>query len=298
MVSLRPPATGRFLLNLDGQSTLLHDVDGGNVKASVVTVDMGTKQPPRKQISTLSYEPFSIAVDLAMGKPLAEWVDATLELSPTRKSGTIVSASFDYRARSSRHFRDALIEEITIPSMIASSKQLAFVTIKFKPEEITYAKGDNAIQNVVSSRQKTWLSSSFRLRIGDLPCSRVSKIDSFTIRQSTSAQTLDDVHDGASDRTTVEFPNLKVTFSAVDLDPWHDWFNDFVILGNNGPGRAVQGALEFLAPDVTDVLGTVGLSQVGIFALYREESTAGADAVAHFAAELYVEKMTIKINDV
>ncbi len=296
MVSLHPPATGRFLLTLDGLPTLLHDVEGGNVKASVITVDMGTNEPPRKQISTLSYEPFSIAVDLAMGKPLANWIGATLDLSPIRKSGTIVSASFDYKAESLRHFRDALIEEITIPSMIASSKQLAFVTIKFKPEEIMYAKGDNAIQNVVSSRQKTWLCSNFRLRIGDLPCSRVSKIDSFTIRQS--AQTLDDVHEGASDRTTVEFPNLKVTFSAVDVEPWHEWFNDFVILRNNGPDREVQGALEFLAPNLTDVLGAIELSQVGIFALYREKPTAGADAIAHFAAELYVEKMTIKINDV
>lgn len=298
MVSLRPPATGWFLLTLDGRSTLLHDVDGGNVKASVVTVDMGTKQSPRKQISTLNYEPFSIAVDLAMGKPLAEWINATLDLSPTRKSGTIVTASFDYKAKSSRHFRDALIEEITIPSMIASSSQPAFVTIKFKPEEITYAKGDNAIQNPVSSRQKTWLCSNFRLRIGDLPCSRVSKIDSFTIRQSASAQTLGNVDDGASDRTMVEFPNLKVTFSAADLEPWHEWFNDFVILGNNGPDRAVQGALEFLAPNAADVLGAVELSQVGIFALYWEKPTAGADAIAHFAAELYVEKMAIKINDV
>jgi hypothetical protein len=296
MVSLRPPATSRFLLTLDGQSALLHDVDGGNVKASVVTVDMGTQQPLRKQISTLNYEPFTIAVDLAMGKPLAEWINATLDLSPTRKSGTVVSATVDYRAKSYRHFRNALIEEITIPSMNASSRQPAFFTIKFKPEEITYAKGNNAIQNVVSVRQKTWLCSNFRLRIGDLPCSRVSKVDSFTIRQSVSAQALGNVHDGGSDRTTVEFPNLKVTFSAVDLDPWHDWFTDFVILGNNGPEKAVRGALEFLAPSVTDVLGAVELSQVGIFALYPEKSTAGADAVAHFAAELYVEKMTMNIN--
>jgi hypothetical protein len=296
MFSLRPPATSRFLLTLDGQSTLLHDVDGGNIKASVVTVDMGTKQPLRKQISSLNYEPFTIAVDLAMGEPLAEWINATLDLSPIRKSGTVVSASVDYGAKSYRHFRDALIEEITIPSVNASSKQPAVFTIKFKPEEITATKGDNAIQNVVSIGQKTALCSNFRLRIGDLPCRRVSKVDSFTIRQSVSAQAVGNVPDGGSDRAMVEFPNLKLTFSAVDLDPWHDWFTDFVLLGNNGPEKAVQGALEFLAPSTTDVLGAVELSQVGIFALYPETSRTGADAVAHFAAELYVEKMTIKIK--
>jgi T4-like virus tail tube protein gp19 len=292
-------AAGRFLLSLDDQLALLKDFDGGNIKGEVVTINMGPRQVAQKQISTLKFEPFRISIGMSMGKPLAEWIKASLDLSYVRKAGHLVSVNLENKAQSYRHFRDALIEEITVPAMDASNKAAAFFTIKFQAEEITYAKGDDAvIQGVVNSKQKTWLCSNFRLRIGDLPCARVTKVDSFTITQRIMEKAVGESRVNSRGTTTVEFPNLKVTLSAADAGPWQEWFTEFVIKGNNGQEKERQGSLEFLDPSTRETLGSIDLLQVGIFSLYTDRAEAGADAIARFVVELYVEKMVFNIQGV
>jgi len=296
----RPSFTaGRFLLSLDGQPALLKDFDGGNIKGEVVTMNMGPQQVAQKHISTLKFESFSINVGMSMGKPLAEWIKASLDLSHMRKNGYVVSANVDNKAQSYRHFRDALIEEITVPAMDASNKAAAFFTIKFQPEEITYAKGDDAvIQGAVNTKQKTWLCSNFRLRIGDLPCARVTKVDSFTITQGIRENAVGESRANTKEPTNIEFPNLKVTLSAADAGPWQEWFTEFVIKGNNGQEKELQGTLEFLDPSTRETLGSIDLFQVGIFSLYAAKPEAGTDAMARFVVELYVEKMKFNIQGV
>jgi hypothetical protein len=291
--------SGQFLLTLDDQPALLKSFDGGNIKGEVVTVNMGPQQVALKHISTLTFEPFAIDVALSMGKPLAEWITASLNLSPTRKKGYVVSTSFDNKAQSYRHFSEAFITEITIPALDATSKESAYFTIRFQPEEITYAKGDDAvIEGVVNTKQKKWLSSNFRLRIGDLPCARVMKVDSFTIKQGIR-DTVGGVRGGhTKEPTNIEIPNLKITFSAADAGPWQEWFTEFVIRGQNGQEKELKGALEFLDPTTPEILGSIELSQIGIFSLGAEKQEANKDAIARYVAELYVEKMAINLKSV
>ena len=198
-----------------------------------------------------------------MGKPLAEWIAASLDLTQPRKSGSVVSASADNKAKGYRHFRDALIDEITIPAMDASSKEAAFFRISFQTEEITYAKGDDAIRAVVNTKQKKWLRSNFRLVVGDLPCGRVSKVDAFSIKQIIVENQVGAVHGATLMPTSIEFPNLKVTFSAADVGPWQEWFTEFVINGHNDTAQEIQGSLEFLDPASQEPLGSIELSRSG-----------------------------------
>jgi hypothetical protein len=284
-------------LTLDDQSTLLKNFDGGNIEGEVETLNMGPQQVPLKHISTLRYQPFTFGVGLSMGAPLAEWIMTSLDLAHTRKTGSVVVAGVDGRAQSYCHFRDTLIEEITIPAMDATSKDPAFLTIRCQPEEITYAKGDDAIVRVpVDAKSKKWLCSNFRVRIGELPCGRVSKVDSFTIRQRIVESGVGRLPAGNSkEPVNLEFPNIKVMFSAADFDPWQDWFSEFVIRGQNDQRNELQGMLEFLDPTMKDILLSIELSQVGIFSLKPEKLEADTDSLARYVAELYVEKMAIKL---
>ena len=121
--------------------TIVKSVEGGNIKGEVVTIDRGPRQAAQKHISALTLEPFVIAVGMSMGKPLFEWIRASFDLSPTRKNGSVVSASIDNKAQGYRHFRDALITEVTIPAMDASHKEAGYFTIRFISEEITVREG-------------------------------------------------------------------------------------------------------------------------------------------------------------
>ena len=269
----RQPA-GHFLLNLDGEAAVLEDVDVGTIKGKVVTIKIG----------------------MLMGKGLYEWIQATLGQTPQRKNGYVVAADYNYKAQSCVHFRDALIIEITIPALDGSSKDTSFFTIKFDAEEITYQAGDDAdIKGVVNTKQKTWLTSNFRLRLGDLPCGRVSKIDSFTIKQSTAQDRVGEQRIPTKEPTKLEFPNLKVTFSASDVRPWATFFDDFVIKGNNGQDAELSGAIEFLDPSLKEVLGSVDLFQVGIFSLAEDKGEANKDSIKRWTAELYVKRMMLNL---
>ena len=266
----RSYSAGLFLLSLDGEAAVLKDVDGGTIKGEVVTIKIG----------------------MSMGKGLYEWIKASLDETHLRKNGYVVAADYNYKAKRYRHFRDALITEITIPALDGLSKDTSFFTIKFDAEEITYQAGDDAdIKGVANTKQKTWLTSNFRLRLGDLPCGRVSKIDSFTIKQHIQQGVVGEQRISTKEPTGFEITNLKVTFSASDVKPWATFFDDFV----KGQGAELSGAIEFLDPSLKEVLGSVDLFQVGIFSLAEDKGEANKDSIKRWTAELYVKRMMLNL---
>jgi hypothetical protein len=297
MADKRSYTGGHFLLSLDGEPSLLKDLDGGNVKAEVVTFKMGPEMVDMKHISTVKFEPFTINVGMSMGKSLYEWIQASLDLKHMRKNGYVAAANYDYKAQSYRHFRDALITEVTIPALDGSSKDSAFFAIKFDPEEINEAPGDDTvIKGTVNTKQKKWLCSNFRMRLGDLDCSKISKIDSFTIKQGVVEDAVGEFRISTKEPSKMEFPNLKITLAKSTEKSWKDWFTEFVVKGKNGQEAELTGVIEFLDPSGQEVLGSVDLFQVGIFSLTEEKKEAGKDGIARIVVETYVEKMQLKLN--
>lgn len=293
-----------FILYLDGGPTVLKRFEGGNVRGTVAAAGTGPGDLPAKNISALKFEPVVIQTGISMGKSLHEWIIATLDQTNVRKSGYIVAGNAECKATAFRYFRDALITEITIPDLDATCEDKAFLVIKFNPEEITYKDGDKSVlAGVINTRNKQWLCSNFRMRLGDLPCKHVSKIDAFTIKQVIVPETTGDFRVSGREVAKLEIPNLKVTFSAADSEPWAAWFDEFVVKGRNSKDRELSGVIEFLDPGGTEVLGSIDLRQVGIFSLSVEKSgeasgEAHTAGVSHYVAELYAEKMGIHFLNV
>jgi phage tail-like protein len=288
---------GHFLLSLDGEPALLKDVDGGNIKAEIVNFKMGPQMFDLKHISTLKYEPFTINVGMSMGKSLYEWIKASLDLSHMRKNGYVVAADFNYKAQQYRHFRDALITEFTVPALDAASKDSAYFTLKIQPEEIVHQGPDNAdIKGTVNTKQKRWLTSNFRLELGGMDCSKVSKIDSFTIKQNIVQDDVGHMRIPEQCPASIEFPNLKITIAKSTEATWRKWFDDFVIKGNNGQEKELNGVIEFLDPSTSEVLGSINLMQVGIFSISDSKAEAGKAEVAKVTIEAYVEQMTMDLK--
>lgn len=289
-----------FILYLDGGPTVLKGFEGGNVRGAVAAAGTTPGNLPAKAISALKFEPVVIKAGISMGKSLREWIIATLDQANARKSGYIVAGNTGGEAMAFRHFRDALITEITIPDLDATCKDRAFLTVKFNPEEITYMDGDKSvIAGVINTRNKQWLCSNFRMRLGDLPCQHVSRIDSFTIRQGIVPETSGDFRVSGRAVAKLEIPNLKVTFSASDSKPWAAWFDEFVVKGRNTQDKELSGVIELLDPGGTEVLGAIDLHQVGIFSLSPEKSEEAHTAeTSHYVAELYVERMGIHFLNV
>ena len=121
--------------------------------------------------------------------------------------------------------------------------------------------------------QKVWLPSNFRLEISGLDCKFVTKIDSFTVKQ-TFASGIGVGRDFEVQFGKLEFPNLSITLSEAHAQSWIDWHNDFVIMGKNSEENEKSGSLIFLSPDLSTELGRVNFHNLGIFRLSFDPAEA------------------------
>ncbi len=191
-------------------------------------------------------------------------------------------------------FFNALLTETTIPACDASSKEPAYLTLKFAPELTRSQPGTGKLDGAAEKKQKPWTPSAFRLAIDGLPCNRVSKIESLTIKQLVTESAIGDIRDYEKEPAKLEIPNLKITFDEADIGPWSDWFDHFVVQGFSGEADEKNGTLTFLAPNLKTALAHIELKNLGIFKLSKHKYEAAADASRKVTAELYCERMSFK----
>ncbi|MDQ3065649.1 MAG: phage tail protein, partial [Actinomycetota bacterium] len=235
----------------------------------------------------------TVEIGSSIGQSFKDWIKASLDGKHVRKSGAIIAADFDYAERSRREFREALITEVGFPALDAASKETAFLTVTFAPELIERKAGSGQKLLAEKTKQKPWLKSNFRFEIKGLPTSKVNKIDAFTIKQTMVTDGIGESRDQQKEPGKLEFPNLAFTLAESDAQPWYDWFDDFVLRGNNGPDKEKTGVLEFVDPSRTDVLLAVEFRGLGIFKVASDTSEAGEQAIRRIKVELYCESLTV-----
>jgi hypothetical protein len=227
-----------------------------------------------------------------MTKAIYDWISASWKMNYQRKNGAIVACDYKLDAKSQREFFNALITETGIPACDGSSKEPAYLTIKFAPELTRHTKiSGKAAGELGKSEQKLWLPQNFKLTIDGLDCSKVAKIDAFTVKQVAVADDIGDARDYLQEPGKLIFPNLKITMSEVTAQSWYDWHEDFVVKGNNSEDKEKNGVLTFLSPNRQTALAEVKFFNLGIFKISTDKAEANADQIKRVYAELYCEKM-------
>jgi hypothetical protein len=191
-------------------------------------------------------------------------------------------------------FRDALLTEFTIPASDASSKDVAAFTIRLAVQDTIRRAGDGVETPAVNVKQKAFLSSNFRLTLGDLPTTRVSRIDALSF---TCQVQMDDVgvqRIPTPQASLTETPDLVITFSAADEKAWDVWFTDFCVKGNSGDDKRLSGTLEWLDPGGRR-LAALSLERVGIFGLADESAAANSESIRKKTARLFFETAKLSI---
>jgi hypothetical protein len=283
--------SGHFGLEIEGaQAGFLKSVDGGGATADVVTeAPAGQDRFSRKHLGNVKYEEFSMQIGFNMNKAVYDWIAASWTSSFMRKSGAVVAADFKSDIKSKREFSDALITETGIPACDGSSKEAGYLRLNFAPEVTTDVKASGTLS--VSKQQKLWLTSNFKLEIDGLDCTRVNKIDAFTVKQALVTSEIGDDRDYEREPGKVEFPNLSITFAEVSAHSWVDWHKSFLIQGNNGQEQEKNGRLLFVSANLQEQLLEIKFFNLGIFKLDAEAGEPNADAPARMTAELYCERM-------
>ena len=292
-ISGRSFVSGNFSLAIEGTNVgVLKSVDGGGATADVITESVGEDHYAHKHLGNLKYEEFSMQLGFSMQKAVYDWIAASWTRNFTRKNGAVVAADFKFDVKSERKFFDALVTETGIPACDGSSKDPGYLSLSFAPEQTQDVKASGTVS--VGKQQKLWLPSNFKLEIDGLDCTKVNKIDAFTVKQSVVTSEIGDDRDYEREPAKIEFPNLAITFAEVSAQSWVDWHKSFVIQGNNGSGQEKQGRLLFLSANLQEQLLEIKFFGLGIFKLDAEAGEPNATAPARMTAELYCERMEFK----
>lgn len=153
-------------------------------------------------------------------------------MDPTTLGSDWDITRYDGETARKRTFSDALITEVGLPVLEQGSSSTNPLYVGG-----TYGGTNPIFQSTNNQRpkQKKWLSCNFRLKLGDLPCSRINKIESFTIKQA--------FEDLDGDGKVDEFTDMsEVAFDVpwADAAPFMEWFQ----MQKDGKGVALPFELD------------------------------------------------------
>jgi len=281
-------APGSTMLALQGvQCGFVKSADGGDVYGNVVEEKAGPDFFVKKHLGGVKYDDIHLRTGLDLAHDFYEWIAAWWKADYSRKDGSIVTADANLNAVTELEFFHALITEVTFPALDAASKDALIIDVKFAPELARKKKGSGKLA-APPKAQKQSLVSSFRLELDGLPTTKVSRIESLTVKQQVATDDIGDARDTLTEPGSLDFPNLSVTLAAAGADPWLQWADDFIVQGRNDAGNEKSGAIVLLSPDLKTELARVSLFGVGIFRLRRVQ--------AKLVADLYCERMELQVG--
>ncbi len=291
--AVRSYVSGNYMLTLDGKNCgFIKSVDGGAITAEVINEPSGPSYFTKKHIGQPKYEDFTMQVGFSMDKSVYDWIAQSWAGKYSRKNGSLIAADRNLQAQSERQFSEALLTETTIPAMEGSSKEPAYMTIRFSPEVTRIQKAGGKIPaEYGKNEQKVFLPSNFRLQIDGLDCSKVAKIESFTVKQTTVTDDIGDARDYAKEPGKLDFPNLRITIAEETSQPFLDWHQTFVVEGNNDEAAEKNGSLTLFAGGQDKVLARIKFFKMGIYRIQPDKAEANADTIKRVTVEMYVERM-------
>jgi hypothetical protein len=267
---------GHFALRLDSETTLLAGAAGGEIFADVVEEAPGPGPSVKKHLAQPEFEDITVEVGPAMSDALFDWIAAAWAASDHPKDGAVLVVDHKFEIKAERQFTAARIAATTVPTLDAASKVIPPLSIGLTPASITLAPGVGKLQ-LGNLKQRLWQASHFRLDIDGVDCSKVSRIESFTVPGAAGGK--------------LDFPELGVTFSVASAATWTAWFQDFVIDGNNSDAAEKSGQITFLLPNLKTALAKIELHGLGIFRL--ETAPTGPNQIPRMTASLYCEQMSL-----
>jgi hypothetical protein len=290
-------AAGRFAFGIDGVfAGYIKKVSGGADETAVAVHSLGTTLVQKKHLSTIKHEPLSFEISMGMGEEMWDWLRDSWDQDNTTRDCQLITPDFDHEVQAVRQFSQAYIKKVRIPAMDVDNPEPGYWNIELDAEEVLYGNEElnkEIVEEDENAHSTKWLSSNFRMELGDLPCKRVAKIDAFSWEQGIVKDEIGPQLQSDGEPAPVQAPSLRLTLNEAEIGPWLEWFKESVVDGELDEEAAKKGSLTFLGPDLEEELATIEFVHVGIISLEQETVEDNKEALANFRVELYVEEMSL-----
>lgn len=279
-----------------GAPELLASFEGGGAYAEVIQEVTVQDAFVRKHVGQPRYEDLVVELHPGANKTAMQWVEKCWAATPERKDGKISLVTLTGASAGEREFFQGVATDTTFPACDIASKERGAITVKITPELVreTAAKGAAPKTGDPKSPGGVWSPANFTLQIDGLDCSKVVRIEAFTVKRAALRDDIGDARDALPQPGKVEFPDLKITLPAANAQTWKDWFDSFVVKGENDDAKEKTGSLTLLSADRKTPLLKINFHNLGIRRLADSPREPGANAPRALRAELYCERMDIE----
>lgn len=290
----RAYAAAHFALELDGKSDigLFRSIEGGSLKADVMTYQSGQSYERWRQLGKPKYEDFKLQVGMSMSKPFYDWIAAFFKGEAVRKTGAIVAADFYYVERARREFKEAMIKELAFPKLDGADKNAAYMTIGVAVEEMTFkpGAGKKLTQTTGMESQKLWTACNFRFSLDGFEdaCKNVSKVDSFTVKQNIIEYHQGNVRAPIKVPSQIDFPNLSFYVPEADASKFQEHITKRVSNGEL-PGR-LTGMIQTYDNEKKPLF-TLSFYNADILAVTPDKADSSSEEIKQCKIDLYTERM-------
>jgi len=294
-------SAAHFALELGNQSDKLgmfRAIEGGGIKADVMTYQQGGTYERWRQLGKPKFEDIKLQVGMAMSEPFYQWIAEFFEGNAVRKNGAVIAADFSYKARARREFTEAMISEIVFPKLDGADKNTAYMNVTMSVEDIQFKPGDSEEiqQNKGDETQKAWKCCNFTFSIDGLECcKRVTKIDSFTVKQ-----TVLEYHSGgrrgpSKTPSAIDWPQLSFYLPEADAQPLFDHFKKRGVDGEVPGLNRLRGTIDTF-DNARNTHFNMQFLNADIVAITPDKADASSEEMKLVKVDLYTESMKFKYN--
>ena len=298
-IANRTYAAAHFGLELDGleQVGIFRSIEGGGVKTDVMTYQQGANYDRWRQLGKPKYDDLKLQVGMAMSQPFYKWITNFFSGIPDRRNGAILAADFYYAERARRTFHNAMIKELTFPKLDGSDKAAAYMSLGVAVEDIVFVKGTGKKITTVTgfNNQKLWTACNFRFKLDGFPdqTKRVSKIDSFTVKQNIIEYNHGGSRTSIKTPSQIDYPPISFYIPEADAAPFLDAYAKRALaVKTTLPGR-LTGSIQTYDNDGSPLF-TLTFSGADISAVTPDKNDAGSEEIKQVKIDLYTEKMAFE----
>lgn len=262
---------------------MLKSVSCGGVSGEVVSDPVGESKlaTDPKHAGPLEPEACAFEAGLLQQPGFYELVNSVLAGTAGRTALSIVALDLNYAVKGRLDFSNALITEVTFPKLDASSKESAFLTIKFKADEVKYSSGGG--EKWTATAQKAASTGNFKVMVGGQDVGAAA-VEAWTAKPGAAV-----LAGEKADRPQLGELELEV---SANLGQSLEKLLDNARAGTAGETKA---QLVLLNATTLATVAELNFTGVGLFAGELLNYTAPGDAVAKRRYSFYVESAELKV---
>jgi phage tail-like protein len=297
----RSYSSAHFILELDGShiAGFFRSVEGGGVKADVMTYQMGNAPDQWRQLAKPKYDDLKIQVGMSMSQEFYGWISRFFNGTIERRNGAIISGDFHYKERARRVMKNMLISEVQIPKFDASDRAPCYMTVGLVPETVEFEPGNPKVDlsPTVQTKQKLWTPNRFEFTINRFEqcLKRVTKIEGFTIKQQILEYRSGNLRDPWRVPGRIEFPNLTFFLPEADAGPLIDHFTKRVLRGEPPPHARLTGGITALDSENWP-LCTISLGGIDISSIGPDKSDSTSQEIKQVKVDITCESMSFQYH--